>query len=80
MQYLNKQWLVHNSTFTNSEFYNITLNFLQVTNAFAVPNVDIALIKVKEEFKHGSYLNLPAKDSTLPGIVHFHFMLFYNKS
>ena len=36
-------------------------------------HVDIALIKVKEEFKVGisGKLLLPGKDWTLPGMVHF---------
>ena len=50
----------------------IWLNILQVEYP-KYSNVDIALIKVKEEFKGGIYgtLRLPRKDRTLPGIVNF---------
>ena len=50
----------------------IWLNILQVEYP-KYSNVDIALIKVKEEFKGGIYgtLRLPRKDRTLPGMVYF---------
>ena len=49
------------------------LSGYQVPTAELWTHVDIALIKVKEEFKVGisGKLLLPGKDWTLPGTVHF---------
>ena len=49
------------------------LSGYQVPTVELWTHVDIALIKVKEEFKVGisGKLLLPVKDWTLPGMVHF---------
>ena len=51
----------------------------QVPTAELWTHVDIALIKVKEEFKVGisGKLLLPGKDWTLPGMVYFFICMYY---
>ena len=54
----------------------------QVPTAELWTHVDIALIKVKEEFKVGisGKLLLPGKDWTLPGMVYFFTLCTISRS
>ena len=71
MQDSKKQWqFVPNSSFKKNE--NLRLNLLQVKKTEDdVEAVDIALIKVKEEFRGYVKLHLPRKEWTFTGMVNF---------